>query len=68
MLNGFLIPRKAKIQARAASGLGEPPVSSEQDKGHHNAMLMMRILGPIMSFVDRPWKVGATMIDPPSHR
>ncbi|KAH0586227.1 hypothetical protein H2248_007479 [Termitomyces sp. 'cryptogamus'] len=26
-------------------------------KPHHNHMLMMRILGPLMTFVNRPWKM-----------
>lgn len=30
------------------------PVSDRK----HNHMFMMRILGPIITFVDRPWKVG----------
>jgi len=32
------------------------------DGGNHNNMLMMRILGPIIHFVDRPWKVRYSQI------
>jgi high-affinity nickel-transport protein len=35
-----------------ARGAGE-----EFDRNPNNHMLMMRILGPIITFVDRPWKV-----------
>jgi len=40
---------------------GENQVVDDEDEfngGKHNNMLMMRILGPIIHFVDRPWKVG----------
>ena len=28
-----------------------------EDDGSHKGTLMMRILGPIVTFVDRPWKM-----------
>jgi hypothetical protein len=52
------ISSKASRRAKA----GEPPNPDEQDRGHHSGMLMMRILGPMMTFVDRPWKVGEAMM------
>ena len=32
-------------------------VGEEFDRNPNNHMLMMRILGPVVTFVDRPWKV-----------
>ena len=39
---------------------GEQPDESEdvlEDDGQYNNTIMMRILGPVVRFVDRPWKV-----------
>jgi hypothetical protein len=39
---------------------GENQAACEDDAsngGKHNNMLMMRVLGPLINFVDRPWKV-----------
>ncbi|KAG5652879.1 hypothetical protein H0H81_003242 [Sphagnurus paluster] len=44
---------KAREKRRAE---GED-VPQEEQKPHHNYTLMMRILGPIMTFVNRPWKM-----------
>lgn len=35
---------------------GQPEDEDESDSRHSN-MLMMKILGPLITFVDRPWKV-----------
>ncbi|KAG6854127.1 hypothetical protein C0991_010291 [Blastosporella zonata] len=32
-------------------------VPDSEYKPHHNHMLMMRLLGPVMTFVNRPWKM-----------
>ena len=39
---------------------GEQPDESEdvlEDDGQYNNTIMMRVLGPVVRFVDRPWKV-----------
>jgi high-affinity nickel-transport protein len=43
------------FQDKLAQLAGEPPALNDIPK--HNQTLMVRILGPILTFVDRPWKV-----------
>ncbi|KAJ7259538.1 high-affinity nickel-transport protein-domain-containing protein [Mycena haematopus] len=49
-----IIKRRQRAKRRQQQGL--PPVEELQDP-KHNHMLMMRILGPIITFVNKPWKM-----------
>ncbi|KAG6890604.1 hypothetical protein C0995_006580 [Termitomyces sp. Mi166 len=50
-LTSFL--KEAARKKRIAEGEVLPDL---EHKPHHNHMLMMRILGPLITFVNRPWK------------
>ena len=39
--------------------MNRPGAAAEEQNPRHNHMLMMRILGPVINFVNRPWKVLA---------
>ncbi|KIM89142.1 hypothetical protein PILCRDRAFT_813050 [Piloderma croceum F 1598] len=49
----------AERRARCLADRESPVVDNEDELngGKHNNMLMMRLLGPIIHFVDRPWKM-----------
>ncbi|KAJ6562167.1 high-affinity nickel-transport protein-domain-containing protein [Mycena capillaripes] len=49
-----IIRQRQRAKRRAQQGL--PPVEEREDP-KHNHMLMMRILGPIITFVNKPWKM-----------
>jgi high-affinity nickel-transport protein len=45
---------------------GEQPDELEdilEDDGQYNNTIMMKILGPVVRFVDRPWKVVPLVTD-----
>ena len=45
---------------------GEQPDELEdilEDNGQYNNTIMMKILGPVVRFVDRPWKVPLVLTD-----
>ena len=48
--------RRTERVARGETAQGEDDLDGEDD-GSHKGTLMMRILGPIVTFVDRPWKM-----------
>jgi high-affinity nickel-transport protein len=53
-----MIENKKRKEERLARG--EQPDESEdvlEDDGQYNNTIMMRILGPLVRFVDRPWKM-----------
>ncbi|KAJ7112859.1 NicO-domain-containing protein [Mycena crocata] len=49
-----IIRHRQRAQRRMEQGL--PPVD-ESEGSEHNHMLMMRILGPVITFVNKPWKM-----------
>ena len=48
--------RRTQRIARGETAQDEDDLDGEDD-GSHKGTLMMRILGPIVTFVDRPWKM-----------
>ncbi|KAI9465582.1 NicO-domain-containing protein [Lactarius psammicola] len=61
ILHGVLRKRR-QVRRRREQQLarGEQPDESEdvlEDDGQYNNTIMMRILGPVVRFVDRPWKM-----------
>ncbi|KAJ6462797.1 NicO-domain-containing protein [Mycena vitilis] len=48
---------RQRQRAQQMMQLGLPPPHNEAEPNGHNKMLMMRILGPIITFVDKPWKM-----------
>lgn len=54
-------PQEKFRRSRIVNGEGTP--ETEQDP-KHNHMIMMRILGPIITFVNRPWKVNFLVLSP----
>jgi len=61
MFDSRLIPvalQNLQDERRRAQQLSnDETVGEEFDRNPNNHMLMMRILGPVITFVDRPWKV-----------
>jgi high-affinity nickel-transport protein len=44
--------KQRAAQLTAGEAVDETPIDPK-----HNSMIMMRILGPVITFVDKPWKV-----------
>lgn len=58
LLSGYTYQNKKRREQQLARG--EQPDELEdvlEDDGQYNNTIMMRILGPVVRFVDRPWKV-----------
>ncbi|KAL1735641.1 high-affinity nickel-transport protein-domain-containing protein [Schizophyllum commune] len=49
--------REFKRRQREADATGEDMLADFDSDPKHTHMLMMRILGPVLTFVDRPWKM-----------
>ncbi|KAJ7366967.1 NicO-domain-containing protein [Mycena albidolilacea] len=49
-----IIRQRQRAKRRKKQGL---PVGEEPEDPRHNHMLMMRLLGPIITFVNKPWKM-----------
>ncbi|KAI5889739.1 NicO-domain-containing protein [Schizophyllum commune H4-8] len=49
--------REFKRRQREADATGEDTLADFDSDPKHTHMLMMRILGPVLTFVDRPWKM-----------
>ena len=51
--------RQAQKRQEERAAQGNQPLDDEEENTHHkNNMFMMRILGPVVQFVNRPWKVS----------
>ncbi|KZP31862.1 NicO-domain-containing protein [Athelia psychrophila] len=51
-----ILRKRRKISKLRAEGV-DPGIDIDEGGHHHNNTLMMRILGPVINFVDRPWKM-----------
>ncbi|KAI5835816.1 NicO-domain-containing protein [Schizophyllum commune Tattone D] len=49
--------REFRRRKREADATGEDTLADFDSDPKHTHMLMMRILGPVLTFVDRPWKM-----------
>ncbi|KAL1718807.1 high-affinity nickel-transport protein-domain-containing protein [Schizophyllum commune] len=49
--------REFKRRQREADATGEDTLADFDSDPKHTHMFMMRILGPVLTFVDRPWKM-----------
>ncbi|KAI0043452.1 NicO-domain-containing protein [Auriscalpium vulgare] len=57
--NSIILHRILKKRHRRIAR-GEPPDSADElieDDGQYNNTIMMKLLGPVVRFVDRPWKM-----------
>ncbi|KAJ7784464.1 NicO-domain-containing protein [Mycena metata] len=52
-----ILRRRRRAKRRAEQGL---EAEDDEINPHQNHMLMMRLLGPVITFVNRPWKVVPT--------
>ena len=49
---------KAKQQRRVESGISQSMMGEGEQNTHETSGLMMRILGPVTTYVNKPWKVS----------